>query len=130
MSASDRLAQYSNAARGNGLKDFDGKTIVLTGAASGIGLECSKVLAARGAKVSMADLQEGPLREAAEGIEKDGGKVLYSVVDVRDSKSIDAWLDRTVKEFGKLDGACNLAGVIGRNINVHRIWELSDEEYG
>jgi len=128
MSPEDRLAGLTKAVVGKGLKDFEGKVIVITGAASGIGLECSKVLAARGAKVSMADVQEGPLQEAAAGIKKDGGKVIYSVVDVRNREQIDAWVKKTVQEFGKLDGVVNLAGVIGKNINIHNIWELSDEE--
>ncbi|KAF2840324.1 NAD(P)-binding protein [Patellaria atrata CBS 101060] len=105
------------------------KVVVITGAASGMGLETSKLLASKGVKVSMADIQEGPLNEAAAAIRKEGGKVIATVVDVRDRNQCEEWISTTVEKFGKLDGAANLAGVIGKNINVKYIQDIDDDDW-
>lgn len=108
------------------LKD---KVIVITGAASGMGLETAKLLASKGAKISMADVQEGLLKEAAADIEKAGGQVMYTVVDVRNRKQVEDWIKSAAEKFGKLDGAANLAGVIGKSINLTPIQDLDDEDW-
>jgi NAD(P)-dependent dehydrogenase (short-subunit alcohol dehydrogenase family) len=73
-----------------------------------MGLETAKLLASHGAKVSIADVQEGPLKEAVASIEKSGGKIIGSVVDVTKRDQVEAWIKKTVDTFGKLDGAANL----------------------
>jgi NAD(P)-dependent dehydrogenase (short-subunit alcohol dehydrogenase family) len=109
--------------------DIGGKVIALTGGASGIGLQTAILLASQGAIVSMADMSEGPLKEAATKIQSTGGKVLATVVDVRDDKQVDAWIKTTVENFGKLDGAVNLAGVIPKCINIERVEDLNNEDW-
>jgi NAD(P)-dependent dehydrogenase (short-subunit alcohol dehydrogenase family) len=95
------------------MASVQGKVIAITGAASGIGLETAKLLAERGALVSLADVQEKALDEVAAAIKaaNSEAKVITSVVDVRNQESVNQWIAKTVKEFGKLDGAANLAGV-------------------
>ena len=80
--------------------NLQGKIIALTGGASGIGLETSKILASRGAKVSIADLQDDMLKEAENAIETAGGTVTATVVDVRDRKQVEAWISKTVRHMG------------------------------
>jgi NAD(P)-dependent dehydrogenase (short-subunit alcohol dehydrogenase family) len=87
---------------------MENKVIVITGGASGMGLETAKLLAGKGAKVSIADVQEGPLKQAVADIEKSGGKIIGSVVDVTKQDQVDAWIKKTVDAWGKLDGAANL----------------------
>jgi NAD(P)-dependent dehydrogenase (short-subunit alcohol dehydrogenase family) len=88
------------------------KVIAITGGASGIGLATAKLLAARGAKVSIADVQDSVLQEATSAIKSDGNPdVMTSVVDVRNTESVKAWIKDTVNKFGTLDGAANVAGV-------------------
>lgn len=111
------------------MASFKGKVIAITGGASGIGLETSKLLTSRGAKVSIADVQEGSLQEAATTIRSAGGDVLTYKLDVRDRKQVDSWIEATVKHFGKLDGAANIAGVTGKSIGVKTADELEDDDW-
>lgn len=103
------------------MPEFTNKVIVITGAASGMGLETAKLLASKGAKVSLADVQEEALNEAVSKIKSAGGTAMGNVVDVRNRHQVEAWISKTVSEFGKLDGAANLAGVIGKHININQI---------
>lgn len=95
------------------MASLDGKVIALTGGASGIGLATAKLFAARGARVSIADVQEQQLQDAIAQIKAETpvAEVLTTVVDVRDKTACENWIESTVKHFGKLDGAANLAGV-------------------
>lgn len=109
------------------MTSMDGKVIVITGGASGIGLATAKLLAGRGAKVSIADLQEDGLQDAAASIKADGNtEVMTSKLDVRDSKSVQTWIKATVERFGKIDGAANLAGVFRANTSGTVAHEDSD----
>ncbi|KND93035.1 Levodione reductase [Tolypocladium ophioglossoides CBS 100239] len=90
--------------------NFAGKVITVTGAASGMGLATAKLLASRGATLSLADLNEAGLKTAIESLP--GDKHIYTALDVRKSAAVDAWIERTVKEVGQLDGAVNMAGVL------------------
>lgn len=101
--------------------------IAITGAASGIGLASAKLLAARGAILSLADINENALKSAIPSLAKHNEKGhIYNVVDVRDSSTVDSWIEATVRELGKLDGAVNMAGVI---TPAKPITETSDEEW-
>lgn len=88
---------------------MQGKVIAITGAASGIGLATAKLLASRGAILSLADLNEEALKKAVHSLE--GEKHMTTVVDVRKSSSVNDWINATVEKLGKLDGAANIAGV-------------------
>ena len=79
--------------------DFAGSTAVVTGAASGIGLALTKRLLAAGARVVMADVEQGALDVAAAEVAPDG-EVLPVTVDVRDADAIDALAARTTQELG------------------------------
>jgi NAD(P)-dependent dehydrogenase (short-subunit alcohol dehydrogenase family) len=109
--------------------NFAGKVIALTGGASGIGLETSKMLASRGATVCIADVQEKMLAQAVSAIESGGGKVSSQVVNVRDRKAVESWIASIVNQYGKLDGAVNLAGVIGKQIGIANVEDIDDAEW-
>jgi NADP-dependent 3-hydroxy acid dehydrogenase YdfG len=111
------------------MSDLKDKVVVLTGAASGMGLETAKLLASKGVKLSMADVQEGPLKEAAAELEKSGATVMATVVNVTDRKQVEDWIKATVDKFGKLDGAANLAGVIGKQNNVAPLQDIDDADW-
>lgn len=78
---------------------FAGRTAVVTGAASGIGLALTRRLLAAEARVVMADVEPAALDAAAADAAADG-EVLPVVVDVRDPAAIDALAARTTEEFG------------------------------
>jgi NAD(P)-dependent dehydrogenase (short-subunit alcohol dehydrogenase family) len=109
--------------------DIKGKVIALTGAASGIGYATTELLASQGAIVSMADMNEKALLEAADKFTKAGGTVMTTVVDVRDEAQVDEWIRRTVEKHGKLDGAVNLAGVVPNCINKERVEEHNTADW-
>jgi NAD(P)-dependent dehydrogenase (short-subunit alcohol dehydrogenase family) len=105
------------------------KVIVITGAASGMGLETARLFASKGAKLSLADVQETLLKELETELTQSGAQVMARVVDVRDRKAVDSWIAATVEKFGKLDGAANLAGVIGKQSNVVEIENIDDGDF-
>lgn len=85
--------------------------IAITGAVSGMGLATAKLLASRGAIISLADINEEAVKAATESL-TGSDKHIAAVVDVRSSQSVNAWIESTVQKLGKLDGAVNMAGVI------------------
>lgn len=92
-----------------------------------MGLATAKLLASRGAIISLADINEAALKTATESLTgTDSGKHMYTVIDVRQSSSIDAWIKTTVEKLGKLDGAVNMAGIISP---AQPITEISDETW-
>lgn len=56
-------------------------------------------------------------------------KILTQTVDVRDRSQVDAWITDTVKGFGKLDGAANIAGVICPKIGEEYLENETDEDW-
>lgn len=105
------------------------KVIVITGAASGMGLETARLFASKGAKLSLADVQAKPLQDLEAELTATGAQVVAHVVDVSDRSAVDAWIAATVEKFGRLDGAANLAGVIGRQSNVVGIEDVDDADW-
>ena len=79
--------------------------------------------------VSIADVQEEPLKAVAAEIHNAGGKVMFDVVDVRDRRKVENWINRTVENFGKIDGCANLAGVIGKQNNMAKIQDIDDGDW-
>jgi NAD(P)-dependent dehydrogenase (short-subunit alcohol dehydrogenase family) len=108
-----------------------GKVIALTGAASGIGLATARVLASRGAHLSLADVQEKQLLSAAEEIRSQNPdvKVTTTVLDVRSEDQVNSWITKTVQELGSLDGAANVAGTAGKPGAMGQIKDFQTENW-
>jgi 3(or 17)beta-hydroxysteroid dehydrogenase len=87
----------------------EGKVAIVTGAASGMGRADAERLAAEGAKVVLADLNEGDGRAAAEAI---GDNAIFLRLDVTDEENWKSVIATTVERFGRLDVLVNNAGMI------------------
>jgi NAD(P)-dependent dehydrogenase (short-subunit alcohol dehydrogenase family) len=95
--------------------DMKGRSAVVTGGASGIGLAVAQRLAASGAAVAVWDhAADGAARIASLGAPKS----LYCQVDVTKLADVEAAFAQTVAAFGKVDAVVNSAGVAGRNHTV------------
>ncbi len=99
---------------GHPLFDLTGKTAVVVGGTSGIGLAMAIGLAEAGADVVATSRRKEQVDEAATVIESKGRKSLRLISDVSDRKSIECLLEDTVKAWGKVDILINSAGKIKR----------------
>ncbi|KAH0843523.1 hypothetical protein AYO21_07199 [Fonsecaea monophora] len=97
---------------------LEGKVIAVTGAASGIGLAVTNLVASRGAKLALADIAERPLKELVEDLKKRGVEAVGTVLNVTSDVDVQNWIASTVKHFGKVDGAANVAGWGGGFVNL------------
>ena len=93
------------------MKDISGKTAIVTGAASGIGLGIATALAEAGANVVMADIQKDAVEQAAHGLSGTNKRVMPVRIDVTQEQSVIDALAEAERNFGKLHIACNNAGV-------------------
>jgi len=107
------------------MKSFKGRTAVITGAASGFGLEVSRIAAAKGMTVVMADVQQDALDRAAAEITALGAQVLPFRLDVSKVAEVEALGAATLERFGAPHFVFNNAGVGGGGL----IWEVSLKDW-
>jgi NAD(P)-dependent dehydrogenase (short-subunit alcohol dehydrogenase family) len=91
----------------------EGKVVLVTGAASGIGLASAAALAREGALVMLSDVDEQVGKDVAAKIRSEGGETLFRAADVTDEAQVEALVAESVASFGRLDAALNNAGVLG-----------------
>ena len=108
---------------------MEGKVYAVTGGASGIGLAVAKQLRAQGAKLSIIDVNPDALESATKDLGGPSDDLMVSLVDVRNAGLVDAWIEATVSKFGKLDGAANIAGVIGKHHGLRELKDQDDEQW-
>ncbi len=99
-------------------RDLTGKVAVVTGAGSGIGRACARLFAERGASVVAADQNEEAANETATMIGAAGGTAIGMRCDVSVAADVRAMVERGVSEYGRLDMACNNAGIAGMPASV------------
>ncbi len=107
------------------MKNFKGGTAVITGAASGFGLEASRIAAKLGMNLVMADVQQEALDKAVAEIAAMGVQVLPFKCDVSKGDQVEAMGAATFAKFGAPNFVFNNAGVGGGGL----VWELSAKDW-
>lgn len=108
------------------MKNIEGKSIIMTGASSGIGEAAAVALAAAGAKLALAARREDRLKELQKRIQDAGGTAIVVPTDVAKKDDVEALAKATLEAFGTIDVLVNNAGLMPlsfmKNIHVEE-WE-------
>lgn len=106
-------------------REFEGKVVLVTGAASGLGQAASIRFAAEGACVCLVDLNSEGLAETANTIGDAGGTCVSLAADLGHQANCAAAVATTIDAFGKLNVLCNVAGML----RMHPLAEISIQDW-
>jgi NAD(P)-dependent dehydrogenase (short-subunit alcohol dehydrogenase family) len=98
------------------MKTFDQKSIIITGAAMGLGLAAAKELASQGANLTLMDFNKDQLSDTANDLTKEfsSAKIITVVGDASKEDDVKKYVSETEKAFGRIDGFYNNAGIEGK----------------
>ncbi|KAJ6087448.1 hypothetical protein N7467_006362 [Penicillium canescens] len=107
-----------------------GKVYAVTGL-GGIGLAVARQLHAQGAHPSLADLSPKVLETALQILEAEPStaKITTTALDISNAAAVKDWIASTVTHFGRLDGAANMAGTIGKVHGTGKFIDQDDDEW-
>lgn len=106
--------------------EFTGKVAIVTGAASGIGRASALLYAREGANVVVSDIVEEGGQKTVRLIRETSGDALFIKTDVANPANCEALIRKTIENYGRLDFACNNAGIWGEQ---GRTADFSIEEW-
>ena len=109
---------------------FDGKTVIVTGGALGIGEAVCELLAERGASISILDRDEKAGEKVCRSIEQKGGRALFNHVDVSNYSEVATAVEVTQASFGSIDSLVVSAGIQRYGTAVTTDEEQWDEVFG
>ena len=95
------------------MKQLENKVALVTGAGSGIGKAVAILYAKEGAKVIVNDINEENGQLVVNQIKSEGGEATFIEADVSNEEDVQNLIKNTVEKYGKLDIACNNAGITG-----------------
>jgi NAD(P)-dependent dehydrogenase (short-subunit alcohol dehydrogenase family) len=93
---------------------LEGRTILITGAAGGLGSVCAQVLAECGAQVALCDRDGARLESVVSPLAAEGSKVVAIESDLTEGRAASEVVDTVLSSFGRLDGLVNAAGISWR----------------
>ncbi|KAI1079265.1 NAD(P)-binding protein [Whalleya microplaca] len=108
---------------------FEGLVYAITGGASGIGLATAQILSKKGAIVCIADIDPAAMSKAEEYFTPLKTPFSITKVDISKRDEVDTWIEDIVTRFGRLDGAANVAGIIGKHHGLREVADLDDDEW-
>ncbi|EJM56618.1 dehydrogenase of unknown specificity, short-chain alcohol dehydrogenase [Pseudomonas sp. GM49] len=120
------MRQEEKTAPATVTQNLEGKTIIVTGAASGIGRESALLFAQAGAKVIVSDIAADGARATVDAIRSLGGVASFEAANLAVEEDVQALVQAAVTTYGRLDGAFNNAGIGQAGKLLH---ELSTEEW-
>jgi NAD(P)-dependent dehydrogenase (short-subunit alcohol dehydrogenase family) len=94
------------------MERFEGKIVLLTGAASGIGKAAVLRMAGEGASVACVDVQAEAVEATAEEVRGLGADAIALTCDVSDPEATEATFRKALDHFGRIDSLCNIAGIL------------------
>ena len=118
------------------MREFAGKTAVVTGAASGMGLAFARRFAAEGMNVVLADIEQDALDAQVQRLEQEERSVLGVTVNTMRRETLERLRDETIERFGNVHILCNNAGVAsmedagaGMGRDLRGSWEVPDNTW-
>jgi NAD(P)-dependent dehydrogenase (short-subunit alcohol dehydrogenase family) len=111
------------------MKDFQGRTAVVTGGASGIGRGLADRFAKERMNVVLADIEEEALDRAVKEMRDLQQSVIGVVTNTMRKDSITHLLEETVSQFGNVHILCNNAGVAAMTPDLKGVWEVPDKDW-
>lgn len=100
------------------MNKFDGKVIIITGAAGGIGRVTANKLAEQGASLALVDLDLEAVKQVVTELGLDNSRAIALQANVAKEEEVQAYVEATIEKFGKIDGFLNNAGVEGITAQV------------
>src|SRR5690348_16640735 len=100
--------------RGRSMTKLTGKVAIVTGGARGIGAHYSRALAAEGARVMIADIEDGSALAAEISLKQGADAAVSSIFDVSDENSVKSLVTATIERFGKVDILINNAALYAK----------------
>ena len=118
------------------MRDFAGKTAVVTGAASGMGLAFAERFAAEGMNVVLADIETDALNAAVTRLEQQERNVVGVEVNTMRRETLEDVRNQAIERYGKIHVLCNNAGVtsrrdggLGAGTGAVPVWEVPDSTW-